>query len=66
MEARDAGEGTGTTLAWIENWKGAPMWNLLADVTPDTLVNVSQLGMAGLMGALWWWSGDTPTSARMN
>jgi len=28
---------------------------LFAQAVPDTLINVSQLGIAGLMGALWWW-----------
>ena len=28
---------------------------LFAQLAPDTLVNISQLGVAGLMGALWWW-----------
>ncbi len=31
------------------------MWNWLAQTAPDALLNVSQLGMAGLMGGLWWW-----------
>lgn len=32
------------------------MWNqLLAQATPDVLLNVSQMGLAGLMGGLWWW-----------
>ena len=28
---------------------------MLGQVTPESVLNVSQLGMAGLMGALWWW-----------
>lgn len=28
---------------------------LLAQSTPDVLLNVSQMGLAGLMGGLWWW-----------
>jgi hypothetical protein len=31
------------------------MFHLLAQTTPDTLLNFSQLGIAGLMGALWWY-----------
>jgi len=31
------------------------MQTILSQVAPDTLVNISQLGVAGLMGALWWW-----------
>lgn len=31
------------------------MFTLLAQTAPDTLLNVSQLGIAGLMGGLWWW-----------
>ena len=27
----------------------------LAQLAPDTMTNVSQLGISGLMGALWWW-----------
>lgn len=29
--------------------------NLLAQAAPDVLLNVSQMGLAGLMGGLWWW-----------
>ncbi len=29
--------------------------NCLSQVAPDALLNVSQLGIAGLMGGLWWW-----------
>lgn len=33
---------------------GLVLW--LAEVGgPEALVNVSQLGVAGLMGGLWWW-----------
>ena len=32
-----------------------PFTHILAQLAPDTLVNISQLGVAGLMGALWWW-----------
>ena len=28
---------------------------MLAQLTPPDLINISQLGVAGLMGALWWW-----------
>jgi hypothetical protein len=31
------------------------MTDLVAQATPDVLVNVSQMGLAGLMGGLWWW-----------
>ena len=31
------------------------MFGLLAQTTPETLLNVSQVGIAGLMGGLWWW-----------
>lgn len=31
------------------------MYLILAQSAPDTLINVSQLGIAGLMGGLWWW-----------
>jgi hypothetical protein len=31
------------------------MFNFFAELGPDTMTNVSQLGISGLMGALWWW-----------
>ena len=31
------------------------MFTLLAQAAPDAILNVSQLGIAGLMGGLWWW-----------
>ena len=31
------------------------MWNFLADVGSPDVTNVAQLGVAGLMAALWWW-----------
>ena len=32
----------------------------LAQSVPDTVLNISQLGIAGLMGALWWWERRYP------
>ncbi len=29
--------------------------DFLAQAVPDVLLNVSQMGLAGLMGGLWWW-----------
>lgn len=28
---------------------------MLLQVTPPDLFNIAQFGVAGLMGALWWW-----------
>lgn len=28
---------------------------LMSQATPEGLMNLSQLGVAGLMGGLWWW-----------
>lgn len=27
----------------------------LAETAPETWINLSQMGIAGLMGGLWWW-----------
>jgi hypothetical protein len=31
------------------------MLTTLAQLAPDNVTSVSQLGISGLMGALWWW-----------
>jgi hypothetical protein len=31
------------------------MWNFLGQVATPDVTNVAQLGVAGLMGALWYW-----------
>lgn len=31
------------------------MMDVVAQAAPDVLLNVSQMGLAGLMGGLWWW-----------
>jgi hypothetical protein len=31
------------------------MFEMIAQVSADTLLPVAQFGVAGLMGGLWWW-----------